>query len=234
MWYFLNSTFIIHNSKLALAILTPQFAPNLYDLASMLKADRVIFTDVEKWSRKGRTHRAEIRNEEDSQWINLPVVSEDRKKAIKDVRLDHDQQWFEPFWNAILHNYRNATYFDYFEDELYHNIQQAFEFEYLMEFNLYFFERLLRYLEIEIDYELASKVTGYSTFPDETMKNLSADVLYLEHQSKNYQRQTKQAKIALEKHPVYDQSYPGFVEGCSVIDLLLNKGVESFRILEKL
>ncbi len=217
-----------------LTILTPQFAPNLYDLASMLKADRVIFTDLEKWSRKGRTHRAEIRNEEDSQWINLPVVSEDRKKAIKDVRLDHDQQWFEPFWNAILHNYRNATYFDHFEDELYHDIQQANEFEYLMEFNLYFFERLLRYLEIEIEYELAGKIDCYSTFPDETKKNLSADALYLEHQSKNYQRQSKQAETALGKHPIYNQAYPGFVEGCSVLDLLLNKGVESFRILEKL
>ncbi|MEQ9091099.1 MAG: WbqC family protein [Balneola sp.] len=217
-----------------LTILTPQFAPNLYDLASMLKADRVIFTDVEKWSRKGRTHRAEIRNEEDSQWVNLPVLSDDRKKAIKDVRLDHSQLWFEPLWNAILHNYKNATYFDHFEDELYHDIQQANEFEHLLEFNLYFFGRLLRYLEIEINYELASRVEGYSTFPDETMRNLSADTLYLEHQSKNYQRQTKHAEIALEKHPVYGQAYPGFVEGCSILDLLLNKGVESFRILEKL
>ncbi|XWN37258.1 MAG: WbqC family protein [Balneola sp.] len=217
-----------------LTILTPQFAPNLYDLASMLKADRIILTDVEKWSRKGRTHRAQIRNEENSQWINLPIVSEDRKKAIKDVRLDHDQQWLDPFWNAILHNYKNATYFDHFEDELYHDIQQANHFEYLLDFNLYFFGRLLRYLEIETEYELASTVHVYSTFPDETMKNLSADVLHLEHQSKNYQRQTKQAEIALKEHPVYDQAYPGFVEGCSVLDLLLTKGVESFRILEKL
>lgn len=219
---------------MALAILTPQFAPNLYDLASMLKADRIIFTDVEKWSRKGRTHRAEIRNEEDSQWINLPVLSEDRKKAVKDVRLDHDQQWFEPFWNAILHNYKNATYFDHFEDELYHDIQQAKQFKYLLEFNLYFFGRMCTYLEIEIEYELASKINGYSTFPDETMGNLSADTLYLEHQSKNYQRQSKQAEIALSKHPIYNQPYPGFVEGCSILDLLLNKGVESFRILENL
>ena len=217
-----------------LTILTPQFAPNLYDLASMLKADRVIFTDVEKWSRKGRTHRAEIRNEDDSQWINLPVVSEDRKKAIKDVRLDHTQHWFEPFWNSILHNYRNATYFDHFEDELYHDIQQANEFEYLMEFNLYFFGRLLCYLETEIEYNFASKIDGYSTFPDETKKNLSAETLYLEYQSKNYQRQSKQAETALVNHPIYQQAYPGFISGCSVLDLLLNKGVESFRILEKL
>lgn len=217
-----------------ITLLTPQFAPNLYDLASMLKADRIILTDVEKWSRKGRTHRAQIRNEENSQWVNLPVLSEDRKKAVKDVRLDHDQQWFEPFWNAILHNYRNATYFDHFEDELYHDIQQANEFEYLLEFNLYFFGRMCTYLEMKIDYELASNVEGYSTFPDETATNLNAKAFYLEHQSKNYQRQSMQAEVALSKHPIYNQAYPGFVEACSILDLLLNKGVESFRILEKL
>lgn len=217
-----------------LTILTSQFAPNLYDLASMLNSDRVIFTDVEKWSRKGRTHRAEIRNEKNSQWINLPIISEDRKKAIKDVRLDHDLQWLDSFWNAIHHNYRNATYFDHFEDELYHDIQQVNNFEYLLEFNLYFFERILRYLEIDIDYELASNVQEYSTFPDECIRNLNADILYLEHQSKNYQRQSKQATIALQQHPIFSQAYPGFVEGCSVLDLLLNKGVESYKILENL
>ena len=217
-----------------IALLTPQFAPNLYDLASMLKSDRVIFTDVEKWSRKGRTHRAEIRNDFGTQWINLPIFGEDRKKAIKDVRLDHDQEWLEPFWNAIHHNYRNATYFDHFENELYNDIQHMYKFEYLLEFNLYFFERLLRYMEIEIDYELASEVDGYSTFPDETVKNLKADTLYLEHQSKNYQRQSSSAKIALNNHPTYSQAYLGFEEGCSILDLLLNKGVESFKILEQL
>lgn len=217
-----------------LTILTPQFAPNLYDLASMLKSDRVIFTDVEKWSRKGRTHRAEIRNEDGTQWINLPIIGEDRKKAIKDVRLDSDQQWLDPFWNAIHHNYRNATYFDHFEDELYYDIQQVYKFEYLLEFNLYFFERLLRYLEIEINYELASEIDGYSTFPDEAVSNLKADTLYLEHQSKNYQRQSKIAKIALNDPPTYSQAYSGFEKGCSILDLLLNEGAESFKILEQL
>lgn len=200
----------------------------------MLKADRVIFTDVEKWSRKGRTHRAQIRNEEDSQWINLPIVSEDRKKAVKDVRLDHDQQWFDPFWNAILHNYRNATYFDHFEDELYYDVQQVDEFEYLLDFNKYFFGRMCTYLEIEIDYELASNVEGYSTFPDETFNNLNAVTLFLEHRSKNYQRQSKKAEQALLNHPKYAQAYPGFEPECSCLDLLLNKGSESFRILENL
>lgn len=217
-----------------LTILTPQFAPNLYDLASLLKADKIIFTDVEKWSRKGRTHRAEIRNADGTQWINLPILGEDRKKAIKDVRLDHDQSWLEPFWNAIHHNYRNATYFDHFEDELYHDILQVNEFEYLLEFNLYFFKRILLYLEIDIDFQLSSKTEEYDTFPDQCLENLAADTLFLEHKSKNYQRQSKNTEIALENHPIYSQAYSGFESGCSVLDLLLNEGIESFKILEQL
>lgn len=200
----------------------------------MLKADRVIFQDVEKWSRKGRTHRAEIRSETGTQWINLPVLGEDRKKAIKDVRLDHSQRWFEPFWNAIAHNYQNATYFDYFEDELKSDFTKIAEFELLLDFNLYFFERMLTYLEIEINYELASQIEGYSTFPDEVVKVLNADSLFLEHHSKNYQRQSSDSLTALEEHPVYRQGYPGFEKNCSVLDLLLNHGKESFKVIGQL
>lgn len=217
-----------------LTILTPQFAPNLFDLASMKNADRIIFIDVEKWSRKGRTHRAQIRNEHGTQWINLPVVQEDRKKAIKEVRLDHSQQWLDPFWNAIHHNYKNATWFDHFEDELYADIEKANDFEYLLDFNLYFFQRMCTYLEIDISYELASSIPEYSTFPDETFKNLQANVLYLEHKSKNYQRQTKISETVLKEHPIYTQANSGFEPECSCLDLLLNYGSESFRILDDL
>lgn len=217
-----------------IAILTPQFAPNIFDLASMLKADNVILQDVEKWSRKGRTHRAEIRNEDGTQWINLPVHSDDRKKAIKDVRLDHSQRWFDPFWNAIAHNYKNATWFDFYEDELKSDIQKVDEFEYMLDFNLYFFNRLLQFFELKMNYELSSTIKGYSTFPDETALSLGAETLFLEHKSKNYQRQSKHSNRALLIHPEYNQSYSGFEPNCSVLDLLLNEGKESFKVIEKL
>ncbi|GAB5410032.1 MAG: hypothetical protein BalsKO_23970 [Balneolaceae bacterium] len=217
-----------------LTILTPQFAPNLYDLTSMLKSDRVILQDVEKWSRKGRTHRAEIRNEDGTQWINLPVLGEDRKKAIKDVRLDHSQRWFEPFWNAIAHNYKNATWFDFYEDELKADILKVKDFEFMLDFNLYFFNRILQFLELGLSFELASEIESYSTYPDETASNLRAEVLFLEHKSKNYQRQNRKTKIALSDHPVYPQAYSGFEPNCSVLDLLLNQGKDSYRVIEKL
>lgn len=200
----------------------------------MLKADRVIFQDVEKWSRKGRTHRAEIRAEQGTQWINLPILTEDKKKAIKEVRLDHSLRWWKPFWNTLAYNYQHATYFDHFEDELKSDVLKVSKFKFLLDFNLYFFQRMLEFLDIEIEFELASEVEGYSTFPDEYAKNLGADILYLEHQSKNYQRQSDEAKTALINHPIYKQSYKGFEQGCSMLDLLLNEGKESFKVIEKL
>lgn len=200
----------------------------------MLKADRVIFQDVEKWSRKGRTHRAEIRAEQGTQWINLPILGEDRKKALKDVRLEPKQRWLKPFWNTLAYNYQNATYFDHFADELKSDVLKVNDFEYLLDFNLYFFKRMLLFLEINIEFELASNVQGYSTHPDECAKNLGADVLYIEHQSKNYQRQSEYPSVALTRHPIYQQSYDGFEPGCSMLDLLLNKGKEGFKVIEKL
>lgn len=217
-----------------LALLQPQFAPNLYDLASMLKADLVVWQDVEKWSRKGRTHRAKIRGQNGLQWINLPIVSTDKEKAINEVRIDHSEDWLTPFWNAIYHNYRTATYFDLYVDELRADLENGCEFDRLIEFDRFIFGRILKYLEIHIDPVLASDLPEYSTYPDELKKNLQADVLYMEHRSKNYQRKSSHAIPAMTHHPVYRQAEPGFIKGASILDLLLNHGKESFKIIEAL
>lgn len=217
-----------------LALLQPQFAPNLYDLAAMLKADLVIWQDVEKWSRKGRTHRAKIRGQNGLQWINLPIVSEDKENAIKEVRIDQSEDWLTPFWNAIYHNYRTATYFDLYVDELRADLEKGSEFNRLLDFDLFMFKRLMLYLELQIDPVLSSELTEYSTYPDELKHILHADELYLEHNSKNYQRKSKYSVSALVKHPIYKQADREFISGASVLDLLLNYGKESFRIIDEL
>lgn len=216
-----------------LALIQPQFAPNLYDLTAMLIADRVVWEDVEKWSRKGRTHRTKIRGVNGLQWINLPIVTEDKDKAIKDVRIDHSQDWLEPLWNAINHNYQTATWFDEFADELRADFEAAALYEKMLNFDLYFFGRMMTYLELDLKPELASNIPEYNTYPDVFADTLGAETLYLEHQSKNYQRQSGVATKALQKHPIYRQVYDEFHPGASIIDLLLNYGKESYKVIEE-
>ncbi len=191
----------------------------------MLKADRIILLDSDLWSRKGRTHRAKIRSEEGTQWINIPVRTEDRKRPIREVRIDHNEDWKTPFRNAVLHNYSTATYFDFLQDELFADFEHASRFEKLIDFNLYLFKRLLTYLETDLHYEL----TSYTDLPD-----LDREVVYQEYASKNYIRQMNHTQPALSEHPTYRQCWPGFEPECSALDLLLNYGPESYRVLELL
>jgi len=219
---------------LQLALLQPQFAPNLYDLASMLNAGRVIWQDSERWSRKSRCHRAMVRTQRSTQWINLPIVTEDKGKAINQVRIDHDQNWFDPLWNALVFNYRNSIYFEFYEPEIRADFKNAFSMEYLIDFDLFFFKRLCRYLEIDIHPELSSELEYYSPDPDELARELGADGYFQEHEARNYQRQGVRAETALTNHPKYRQHFGGFEQACCVLDLLFEYGPESFRVLEQL
>lgn len=209
---------------MSLALIQPQFAPNLYDLAAMLKADEVILLDTDIWSRKGRTHRAQIRNEEGTQWINIPIVTEDKSKPIDQVRIDHSENWFEIFWNGILHNYSNAVYFDHFVDELFADLKNASSSERLLDFDLSILDRILTYLEVSINYKLSSTIKDL---------NLSNSKVFQEFSSRNYIRQLENNEVALTAHPVYSQAWPGFEPECSCLDLLFNLGPESFRVLDQ-
>ncbi len=218
-----------------LALLFPQFAPNLYDLAAMLRADRIILQDVEQWSRKSRIHRAQIRVPNGTQWINIPIRTQDRKKAVNKVRMDHSEDWVTPLLRTIEYNYRNSIYYDFYEPEIKPDFESAYEFEYLMDFVLYIQQRLFRFMDISIDYELASNVPEYDSNPDLLMERLDADALIQEHDSRHYLRQAENHPNGLGiNHPQYHQHFEGFEAGCSMLDVLFQFGPESFRITDQL
>lgn len=216
-----------------LALLQPQFAPNLYDLSAMLNADLVVWNDLEQWSRKGRTHRAAIKGEQGLQWVNIPIRTEDKKKSLSEVRIEHSEDWIDPFWNALHHNYSEATWYDFFAEELEFEIRKATEFDKLIDFNIYFFDRLQHFLEFRIEYKLASTIPKFNPNPDIFIKKMGADILFQEHDSKNYQWLSDHTKPVFEDklHPGYKQLGESFLPGCSVLDLLFNKGKESFSVL---
>lgn len=218
-----------------LALLTPQFAPNLYDLAAMLQADRIILQDVERWSRKSRIHRAQIRTPDGTQWINIPVRTGDRKKAVKDVRMDHSEDWVTPLLRTLEYNYRNSIYYDFYEPEIKADFESAYDYTFLMDFVLYIQQRLFRFMDIKIDYKLASQLPDYTSDPDLLAERLGADTLFQEHDSRHYQRQAERLQNEPTfTHPEYHQHFDGFEEGCSILDVLFQFGPESFRITDKL
>lgn len=217
-----------------LALLLPQFAPNLYDLAAMLQADRIILQDTEPWSRKSRVHRARIRTPEGRQWINLPVRTEDRDKPLHRVRIDHRRDWIDPLLRSLKYNYRNSIYYDFYEPEIEADFKSATDYDYLQPFILYIQERLLRFMDLSVDFTLASELPQYQADPDALAQSLGADVLFQEYDSRRYQRQARMASEPAFDHPRYHQHFDGFEPYCCVLDVLFQLGPESFRITDQL
>lgn len=217
-----------------LGLLSPQFAPNLYDLAIMLNADRVILQDMEQWSRKSRVHRAQIRKPSGTQWINIPIRTEDRKKAIREIRIDHDEDWVTPLLRSLEYNYRNSIYYDFYEPEIKADFESASDYEYLLPFILYIQKRLLRFMELSISWELSSELQNYSSNPDELAKRVGAGTLFQEYDSRHYLRQAESKTDLNFTHPTYHQHFDGFEPWCCILDLLFQFGPESFRITDQL
>lgn len=217
-----------------LALLQPTFAPNLYDMAAMMQADRVVLQDLETWSRKGRVHRALVRTPSGTQYLNIPVLTKDRKKPVREVRIDQTSDWIQPILQALTYNYRNSLYFDHYEPEVRADFEEGKHFDLLLPFVLFLRHRLFSFLQLDIKKRelLASGLSGYAFDPDELARRLSADILFQEHGSRHYQRQAAMRSDPEFVHPRYRQHFDGFKPWCSLYDLLFQYGPESYRIME--
>ncbi|PWN05322.1 WbqC family protein [Rhodohalobacter mucosus] len=219
-----------------LAILQPVFIPDLHDLAMMLAADMIVYQDSETWSRKGRTHRALIRTPDGTDYLNVPVRTDDRKKPIRQIRIDHAEKWIEPILRSLEYNYRNSVYYDFYEPEIRADFEMGHQFELLLDFNLFLRNRILRFMEIDIGAKThhSSAMELYHSDPDKLAGNLDADTYWQEHGSRHYMRQGRNKEKFRFTHPRYRQHFDGFHPGCCLLDLLFQYGPESFRIVDQL
>jgi hypothetical protein len=224
------------NNKFRLAILQPVFIPTLYDIFVLLQSNLAILQDVEIWSRKGRVHRAKIRTPEGTQYINIPVRTEDRSNPINEVRIDHESEWIEPILRALQYNYSNSVYYDFYAPELEADIRKAKDYKHLLPFVLYFRSRIFRFLELYDlpQFKLASELEPYDADPDLLAKTMGADIYYQEPGARHYQRQGSNRSRPAIRHPEYRQHFEGFEPGCCLLDLLFQYGPESFRIIDQL
>lgn len=219
-----------------LAILQPVFIPNLHDLATMIHSDLVVLDDLETWSRKGRVHRAKIRTPDGTQYINVPIRTQDRDKPIHEIQMDHSDRWVEPLLRSLEFNYRNSVYYDFYEPEIRSDFESANDYRHLLDFNLYLRNRVFRFMELEHlpEFILASKLEEYDPNPDQLAENLDAGHYFQEPGSRHYQRQGKNRSELNFTHPVYRQHFEGFEPDCCLLDLLFQYGPESFRVIDDL
>ncbi len=243
------------------ALLLPGYSPNLSWLARAVHADRAILDDLHPFSRKSKVHRTKIRTPDGHQWLTIPFVREDRRKAINQVRIDDRRPWSGHHLQALEYNYRNSPYFDFYEPEIRADFEIASRCGFLVDAVRHLMQRQWLYLELPKFPQWASDLgpgadtradagmdTGTDPSPGKSLYDAISDdrtIVWQEPDSRHYQRphpiavqnpaavQTDTATPVFHI-PGYRQHFPGFVPGCGLLDLLFEYGPDAWQVLDEL
>lgn len=226
-------------------LFTPTFAPTLHDLAIMLYANqtslaRILLADTLVFSRKSRVHRAQIRTNNGTIWIQIPIHPEDRKSKLSDTRIDPDKSWVKLMMQTLETAYGGSPYYEeyipWFGDILEESPGTLF-----LPIALRFRHRIFEFLHLP---ELKNAEVYWSALPkkEATQKGvvhqgvdqLEFHPLYQEPDSKNYMPQIAQYPTFPFQHPKYSQHFGGFVPGLSLLDLLFEVGPESWKVIDSI
>ena len=219
---------------MTLALLLPSYLPDLYYLSCLMQADRTILLDTEPYTRKARVHRGKIRTPDGSQWLNIPIRTEDKAKPLNEVRMDHSTDWVTRHMRALQYNYRNSIYFDFYEPEILADLDYARSLQKLTDFTGYFMGRIFLYLQLEPKTEWASQVPGYDPNPDAFAEKAGAERVFQEQESRHYQWQASIRSDPDFIHPVYPQHFGNFIRGMSLLDLLFQMGPSAYEVTDRL
>jgi len=214
---------------LNIAVVQPSVFPIISQLVLTQKADVCIFYLGDDFSRKGFVHRGKVRNPDGSQWLTLPVEKEEKKKKLYDVEIQISQKTISQIWKSIDLNYKNSVYFDFYSDELISEMEYALSLKKLSEVALYMNRLFLKWLEIN------QKIYVALTFDDleHELSNYSDFKIWKEPGSQFFRKPLDNEAEVDVFYPEYRQHFPGFVRECCALDILLEYGPESFRVLDE-
>lgn len=222
-----------------IAIHQPNFMPWLGYFYKMAQADVFVILNNVQYEKNGYTNRVKIKTAQGAIWLTLPIQRQ-FPQTIQQIKLANFSQIKEKILKTIAQNYTKAPYFD----DLFPQLKKIFsrDWQYLADLNLRLLKLLKRKLGIKTKLVTASQFKINGKADDlliELCQALSAKTYISGSGGSKYQDENKFKKSGLKleycdfNHPTYQQLYPPFIPGLSVIDLLFNHGPASAEILLK-
>ena len=227
------------------AILQSNYIPwkGYFDLINSV--DEFIFYDEMQYTKRDWRNRNKIKTPNGTVWLSIPVSDKGYQKnhqQIKDITIA-DFFWTKKHWNTIIQNYKKAQFFkEYsaFFEELYF----AKEEKYLCEVNYKFIHAINNILGINTKISFS---TEYTLIDGKTERlidlvNQAKGTEYLSGPAaKDYidEKLFEKEKIKLtwmnySGYPEYNQLYPPFEHGVSILDLIFSCGKNAADYMKSL
>jgi len=223
------------------AIQQPEHLPWIGFFHKMTQCDIFVYLDTVQFKKRYYENRNRIKTKDGIRWLTIPVYVKGKyKQKIKDVQIFDEISWKKKYISLIEHSYKKAPYWN---DIVKYILPCLFDSPKLLsELNITMIESIKKYLNIDTicikasDLDL-NNLQG-SQLIMETCLKLNADQYISGPSGKNYLDvfifEEKKIRIKYHNflHPEYPQMYGKFASHLSIIDLLVNCGTNSRKIIE--
>ena len=223
-----------------IAILQSNYIPwkGYFDLINMV--DEFIIYDDVQYTKNDWRNRNKIKTSQGIQWLSIPVRQENLVQKIIDIKIT-DKKWNIRHWRSISQSYAKAKHFKEFKDffeELYMGCNEV----YLSQINYKYILAICKILGITTKIRFSSEFV-LRNGQTERLLGIYEDcdaALYISGPAaKNYFdiELANKANIQVEwmdynGYKEYEQLFPPFVHGVSILDLIFNEGINATKFMK--
>lgn len=224
-----------------IAILQSNYIPwkGYFDIIGSV--DEFIIYDEMQYTKNDWRNRNKIKTTNGLIWLTIPVKIEKLNQKINETKIA-DNKWYIKHKNSLQTNYGKATKFKECKDFIFNIYEQASRLDYISEINYTFLNEINKFLKISTKISFS---TDYNIGDGKTERLInickqSNSNIYLSGPSaKNYIDEALFTKnnINLEwfdyiGYKEYEQLYPPFEHGVSILDLIFNTGEDAYKYLK--
>ncbi len=223
-----------------IAITQSNYIPwkGFFDSINMV--DEFVLYDDMQYTRRDWRNRNLIKSAEGTQWLTIPVdVKGKYFQKINETKIS-DENWGKQHWQTLKHVYGKlpgfAIYKDTFE-ALYHQ-----DYSLLSEVNYAFINAICKILNISTNIRWSSEFDlpeGKTERLVYICKELGGTEYYSGPAAKNYMDESLFTQDGIAVHyydysgyPEYEQRFPPFAHGVSILDLLFSVGTDFSKYLK--
>jgi hypothetical protein len=191
--------------------------------AHIVNAGKVIIEVNDHYSRRTYRNRTTILAAHGPMDLTVPVIKPKGKTRTKDIKISYDTNWQKNHWKSIESAYNNSPFFEYYKDDLEPVYRK--QWKYLADLNIRLLELIIEMTETEALTEQSNEYI----IPDPQKHTDLREVI---HPKKDYRIFDKKFSPA-----PYRQVFSGsmdFVPNLSILDLIFNKGPETYSYLESI
>ncbi|MCB0143354.1 MAG: WbqC family protein [Caldilineaceae bacterium] len=222
------------------AILQSNYIPwkGYFDLINLV--DEFILLDTVQYTRRDWRNRNKIKSPDGLLWLTIPIHVKGRFAQRIGEATIQDETWAERHWKTLQHCYARAPYFDLYA-ECIHELYLTANSSSLSQVNYRFITAICDLLDIATPITWAQADPGLQK--SERLVYLcqrAGATDYLSGpaaQAYIDDRSFAEAGISLSYmdyagYPSYEQLYPPFEPGVSVLDLLFHTGPQAHRYMK--